>query len=222
MRHLPLLLVFLLPFALSAQAPAAGADVGSEVVDPTTTEEMFAFRNLFEEENVGYLHVYVDPDVDPLETYLFRGIEMGEGEVSLLPDVYLDQIDLDKGKVFAAIYVQGIEEDLYLVRYRGEQGGRIDQFAIRDQKPVHLKQLAALACNDPGDCAQLDSYITDVNLDSRFDLIQISRTEAGDTEGERSVYTMTFEDRSWQATEELDVPWEGVTFYEHTSSSRDH
>lgn len=222
MNYLPLLLTLLFTASLAAQAPAAGADVGSETLNPTTTEEMDAFRNLFEEESVGFLHVYVDPEVDPLETYLFRGTEMGEGEVSLLPDVYLDQIDPNNGKVYAAIYVQGIEEDLYLVRYSGQQGGQIDQFAIRNDMPVHLKTLASLDCNTPGNCAQLDSYITDVNLDTRFDLIQISRQDDSQTEGTRSVYTMTPDNRSWQETSELDVPWEGITFYKHPSASRNH
>jgi hypothetical protein len=222
MRHFTSLLAFLFVTTLTAQAPAAGGAVGSAVIDPVTTEEMDEFRSLFEQSNVGYLHVYVDPAVDPLETYLFRGIEMGEGEVSMLPEAYLRQIDPDGGKLYASIFVQGIEEDLYLVRYSGQETGRIDQFAIRDAAPVHLKTLASLDCKTPGDCAQLDSYITDVNLDTRLDLIQISRENASDTDETRAVYTMTPEDRSWQETEAMDVPWEGVTFYKHPSAARSH
>ena len=221
MRSLSFFLFLLVSTCGLAQAPAAGADVGAENLNPVTNEEMEEFRNLFAESNVGFMHVYVDPEVDPLETYLFRGIEMGEGEVSTLPGEYLDQIDPNRGKVYASIYIRGIEEDLYLVRYRGETGGRIDQFAIRDGQPVHLKELASLACDTPGSCAQLDSYITDVNLDTRFDLVQISRSASGD-EQQRHVYTMTPDNRNWQETTELDVPWEGITFYQHDSSNRDH
>ena len=222
MRYTFLALFILACTCVRAQTPNTQGTGGAETTNLATGSEMELWAGIFEESNVGFLHVYVDPAVDPLETYLFRGVEMGEGEVSQLPQAYLSDLSSTDGKFYAAMAIQGIEENLYLVRFQGEEGGRIDQFAIRDEQPIHLKTLAYLKCDEPGTCAQLDSYITDVNLDTKFDLIQIIRQNASDTEEERHVYTMPRETREWAETQELDVPWEGITFYEHPSANRNH
>ena len=222
MRYPFLALLLFVCTCVRAQTPNTQGTGGAETTNFATGTEMELWAGIFEESNVGFLHVYVDPAVDPLETYLFRGVEMGEGEVSQLPQQFLSDLGTTEGKFYAAMAIQGIEENLYLVRFQGEEGGQIDQFAIRDETPVHLKTLAYLKCDEPGACAQLDSYITDVNLDSKFDLIQIMRQNASDTGEERHVYTMPRETRAWAETQELDVPWEGITFYEHPSAARDH
>ena len=64
--HRPLLfLCLLLVAALPAQSPV---DVGAEGMETTAlaTDEAEAFISGFEESNVGFLHIYVDPAADPL------------------------------------------------------------------------------------------------------------------------------------------------------------
>ncbi|CAH1002200.1 hypothetical protein LEM8419_03117 [Neolewinella maritima] len=222
MRYLPLLFACLFCTCVRAQTPNTQGTGGAETTNLATGSELDELVGIFEENNVGFLHVYIDPNVDPLETYLFRGLEMGEGEVAQLPESYLSEVNTDEGRFYASMAIQGIEENLYLVRYDGTQRDRIDQFALRDGQMMHLKTLAYLNCDTPGDCGQLDSYITDVNLDTDFDLIQISRASAADTNEERHVYTMPRASRMWVETTELDVPWEGITFYKHPSASRKH
>lgn len=220
-KLLPTFLLFLTTLVTYAQSDV---DVTAEEQPLTLTavdDEVIPFVENFEPSNVGFLHIYVDPAVDPLETYLLRGAEMTTDGLALLPQEFQQMIEGDSGKFYGTIAVMGIEENLYVTRYKGSDRDQIDMFAARDGDIIHLKTLAYLNCDTPGDCAQLDSYLTDLNLDTTFDLVQIER-QSEDGEESRSVYTMPRDTRMWVETEELDVPWEGITFYRHPSANRNH
>lgn len=207
---------FALLFATSvfAQTPVDdGTTDLSGLLPPAVEERLLPFVESFNTEDIGFLHIYVDPSVDPLETYLLRGDEMSDAAVALLPDEYRNMSD--QGVLYGAIAIRGIDENLYITRFRGESGDQIDMFAIRDGQVEHLKTLAYLRCDTPGNCAQMDAYITDLNLDTTFDLVEISRTGDTDADPKREVFTMLAKDRQWLETDELDVPWDGITFYKH-------
>ncbi|WP_116127394.1 hypothetical protein [Lewinella sp. IMCC34183] len=201
---------------LSAQSPV---DVGGEGMQTTALEANTGadvFATNFDESNVGFMHVYVEPEIDPLDDYFFRGRELTDTAMAMLPTRWRQMADADDATYYGTMAIKGVDENLYITRLSTASGDQIDMFAIRDGKVEHLKTLATLNCNGT-DCTQLDSYITDVNLDTRFDLIQIGRKyskASGSTEERRSVYVMRPEDRRWTLTEELDVPWEGITFYD--------
>ena len=214
--HRPLLfLALLLTAALPAQSPVDVGAEGMETTALTDTEEAAAFIAGFEDSNVGFLHIYLDPAADPLETYFMRGREMGEEAMALLPGRFSRDAVQDGSKMYSAIAIKGIDEQLYLTRLDGPRRDQVDMFAVRDGKVVHVKTLAVLDC--AGDeCMQMDSYITDVDLDTRFDLIQIARRRVdgrGATDERRTVYFMDPDTRRWKLTEELEVPWEGITFF---------
>ena len=217
MHHLVLTILCLsLATVAVAQTPV---DVGREGMQTTAAEAATGadyFATTFDESNVGYLHVYVDPTVDPLETYLLRGREMSDTAVALLPARFRKMAEKDGSTLYSTIAVKGIEENLYLTRLDAPRRDQIDMFAIRDGRVKHLKTLAYRDCAG-SECLQMDSYITDVNLDTNFDLIQIARrsTESlGTTDERRTVYYMDPDNRRWKMTQELDVPWEGIEFYE--------
>ncbi len=224
-RPLSLLSAILITASVFGQNPV---DVGSnERTDATSLDPAAptadAFVESFQPSDVGFLHIYVDPSVDPLETYLLRGVEMSTNSLTQLPDEFRGMAaDSSRGTFYGALAVMGIEENLYLTRFAAPTRGQIDMFAVREGKVVHLKTLASLECAKPGNCAQMDSYLTDVNLDTTFDLIQISRKNAADTEGSRAAYVMPRTTKMWTETEELDVTWEGITFYAHPSAIRNH
>ena len=222
-RLLPVLSALFLTASVYGQTPV---DVGTEVRPDTYTEladGTAAFIDNFQPTDVGFLHVYIDPSVDPLETYLLRGVTMSADALALLPTEFQEMApDTSKGKFFATVAMMGIEENLYLTRFVGPTRSQIDMFAVRDGEVEHLKTLAYLDCGTPGNCAQMDSYLTDLNLDTTFDLVEISRKNAQDSEPVRHVYTMPRATKMWTETEELEVPWEGITFYEHPSAARNH
>ena len=212
-------LTFLCLFLATAAVAQTPVDVGREGMQTTAAEAATGadyFATTFDESNVGFLHVYVDPDIDPLETYLLRGREMSDTAVALLPARFRKMTEKEGTTLYSTIAVMGIEENLYLTRLDAPRRDQIDMFAIRDGKVRHLKTLAYRDCAG-NECLQMDSYITDVNLDTNFDLIQIARrsTESmGTTDERRTVYYMDPEGRRWKMTQELDVPWEGIQFYE--------
>ena len=209
-----LILALLTSTLLTAQSPV---DVGGEGMQTTALEENTGadlFATGFDESDIGFFHVYVDPNPDPLATYLLRGREMSDTAITMLPPRFRKLAG--DGTMYSTVAIHGIDENLYITRHDGPRRDQIDMFAIRDGKVKHLKTLAFLDCAGT-ECNQMDSYITDVNLDTNFDLIQIARrtTEAaGTTDERRSVYTMLNNDRQWKVTEELDVPWEGINFYD--------
>lgn len=207
MRTLTLLLLCL-STGLFAQV---NTELGSRETEPTISEKQegtAVFVSGFSPTDVGFLHVYVDPAVDPLETYILRGQEMTAPALALLPEDFRNM----EGTFYNSISIMGIEEDLYVTRYQGAPRSQIDMFAVRDGEVMHLKTLAYLDCDDT-DCAQRDSYITDLNLDTTFDLVTITREDSSETEGTRETFTMPRATREWEETTELDVPWEGITFY---------
>jgi len=216
------LLFLLAPLFTFAQSDV---DVTAEEERATLSdvpENLVPFVESFAPSSVGFIHVYVDPAVDPLETYLLRGVEMSPAAIALLPTEYREMATQEGGKMLGSISIMGIEEYLYLTRFAGDSRGQIDMFAVRDGEIVHLKTIAYLDCDTPGDCAQLDSYITDLNLDTTFDLVQIERENEQDEAGTRAVYTMLRPDKTWVETDELDVPWEGIIFYKHPGTTSEH
>ena len=217
MHHLYLTILCLSLATVSlAQTPV---DVGREGMQTTAAEAATGadyFATTFDESNVGFLHIYVDPAVDPLETYLLRGREMSDTAMAMLPTRFRNMTEKDGATLYSTIAIKGIEENLYLTRLDAPRRDQIDMFAIRDGKVKHLKTLAYRDCAGT-ECLQMDSYITDVNLDTNFDLIQIARRSTksmGTTDERRTVYYMDPDSRRWKMTQELDVPWEGIQFYE--------
>jgi hypothetical protein len=215
-RMLITFLFALTSLVVVAQTPV---DVGGEGMQTPVTEKNTGadlWATQFDENNVGFLHVYVDPALDPLETYLFKGQELSQAAIDMMPARLRTQANAEGTEVYATMAIKGISENLYLTRMAGKEGQQIDMFAIRDGRIRHLKTLALRKCSG-GTCEQLDSYITDLDLDTRFDLVQIARQTTGnnDTMNERrTIYYMPTDTRRWRRTEELEVPWEGITFFE--------
>ncbi|WP_157976187.1 hypothetical protein [Lewinella sp. IMCC34191] len=215
-HHLLVIFTLLVTASTMAQSPV---DVGGEGMQTTALEESTGadlFATTFDESNVGYLHIYIDPAIDPLETYLLRGQEMSDTAMAMLPPRFRKMADKEGSTLYSTIAIKGIEENLYLTRLDAPRRDQIDMFAIRDGRVKHLKTLAYRDCGG-NECLQMDSYITDVNLDTNFDLIQIARrkTESmGTTDERRTVYYMDPDNRRWKMTQELDVNWEGIEFYD--------
>ncbi|PPK84069.1 hypothetical protein CLV84_4219 [Neolewinella xylanilytica] len=213
------LLFFLSLFTATACLAQSPVDVGGEGMQTTALEASTGvdiFATTFDESNVGYLHVYVDPAIDPLETYLLRGVEMSDTAIAMLPPRFRKMANKEGSTLYSTIAIHGVGENLYLTRLDAPRRDQIDMFAIRDGRVKHLKTLAYRDCAG-NECLQMDSFITDVDLDTNFDLIQIARrkTESmGTTDERRTVYYMDPDNRRWKMTQELDVNWEGVQFYD--------
>lgn len=196
------------------------ATIGYPNTDVLESEAMADFDAEFPEQNVGFLHIYADPTVDPEEVYLMRGVPASGTVLALLPKKYQRMAERMNAEVYAAAAVRGIRENLYIVRMDGASSDRLEMFAIRGNKVKHLKTLAYRECLN-GSCVQMDSYITDINGDADLDLVTIKRAQnsSGDGAVKRSVYTMKESNRKWKKTKELDTPWDSIEFYEPRSDT---
>ncbi len=184
--------------------------------DPTTypaatelgSEALKRFDTQFDEQNVGFFHVYADPNVDPKETYLLRGQPMSEVAMALLPKKWKKKAKKLQADVFAAGAIRGMNENLYLVRFDGTGEDRIEMFAIRGSKVKHLKTLALMRKNGT-QLKQMDTFITDVDGDSYLELMTLERGSP-----KQEVFVMTRPDRKWKKTTALDAPWDSAELFD--------
>ena len=213
-----LLLTLFTWLTVSAQAPdGRKTSDNSPTTYPTggqlTGEALQNFDANFPERNVGFMHLYADPSPDPLGTYLLTGDKMSKATIALLPKKQQRLARKMRADLYAAAAVRGIDENLYIVRMDGPQVDRLEMFAIRGNKVVHLRTLALYSCRRGGSaCSQLDSYLTDISGNGNLDLIQIARNVAG--KERRSTFVMFEDDRDWRPTSELDTPWDSVEFFD--------
>lgn len=173
------------------------------------------FAEDFPNENVGFLHVYADPNVDPKEVYLMRGIPVSSTTRALLPEKFQRLAKTMNADLYGAAAITGINENLYLLRMDGPLEDRIEMFAIRGKNVKHLKTLAFRKCSE-GSCAQLDTYVTDVDGDTRLDFVQLKRvsTKRGDRTAKPVAYVMDKNNRKLKRTKKLDLPLESMNFYD--------
>lgn len=175
------------------------------------------FKSEFSPRESAILHVYIDPDIDPEEVYLFRGQEASGTTVALLPHKFQRMAKRTGAKLYAtgAIKLYG-SDDHYLVRMDSPGEDRIELFRIAGSEVVHVKTLSYRNCQN-GKCAQLDTWITDIDGDTDAELIQLLRTRKdGVTKARKErVYTFTDANR-WKKSRILaeDAPWSTVEFYE--------
>lgn len=170
------------------------------------------FISFFPDQNVGFLHVYADPNVEPNETYLMRGEEMGGVATSLLPKKFQRMARKMGAKVYASAAIRGNNENMYIVRMDGTNEDRIELFALRGNKVKHLRTLAVRK-GQGRRLKQMDTYITDVDGDSYLDLITIKRGKDGSI-GKTTAYVLDRDDRSFKKTTQLDLPMNSIELFD--------
>lgn len=175
----------------------------------------------FPNSNVGFLHAYTDPVIDPSEVYLFEGAPVSSTTKALLPAKFQRMAKALNAKLYGAMSIAGIDESLYILRMDGQQEDRLEMFAIRDSKIVHLRTLAYRNCA-AGLCTQMDSYLTDLDGNTTIDLVQIKRTQTKTKERyvSQRAYTMNPRNRKWKRARRLDVPWDSIEFFDPARDDR--
>lgn len=184
--------------------------------DQVRMSALETFKEQFGTQQAGILHVYIDPDIDPKETYLFKGTEATGTTMALLPEKYQRMARKMNAKVYAtrAIKLMGTD-DHYLVRFDGRYEDRIEMFAIETNKVEHVATVATYGCRN-GKCVQHDTWITDIDGDTDSELIMINRiVRDGETSSEREV-VKTYDKGKWKKSKQLakEAPWSTVDFFE--------
>ena len=197
----------------TAREPANPGEAPSSypVETPIQGEALQRFAAFFEPQNVGFFHVYADPEVDPEETYLLRGNKMGGVALQMLPKKFRKRAKRMGADVYGAGAIRGMNENLYLVRMDGNRDDRIEMFAIRDGEVTHLKTLATMTTSGSRK-KQMDSYITDIDGDSYLDLMTAEAGRNGEMT-KKTVFILDNNSRSWKKTSGLDAPWGSAELY---------
>jgi hypothetical protein len=136
----------------------------------TSAQERQALIDLFEEREVGNLHVFANPE--PTPDYFFFGTPIEQAFPNVLPgDVSVLTI-LKEQEPHAVFRIRGKEEELYLIRFPGERAG--NEIALYGWDGDQLKKRRTLAYHTckGNRCIQVDSWIQDLDGDTWLDLIQ--------------------------------------------------
>lgn len=130
------------------------------------------FETLFEEENIGNKHLYVLPNQEA--TYPYKGAEIARRFYGLFESgLALALLEKDL-KAFALSKVRTEGIDYFLIRLESDTGnGTIHLFEYDDNKQV-ISSMVTLAETDCGvyTCQQTDSWIIDLNGDTRLDILK--------------------------------------------------
>lgn len=226
LKLIPTFLFLFMLVNLSAQVNEAKRPISSLGNNPSTypgatklqIEALRRFDASFEEQDIGFLHVYAQPTTDPEGTYLLAGEKLSSDVAALLPNKFLRMAERENAELYAAAAIRGVNENLYLIRMDGPQVDRIEMFAIRGNEVDHLQSLAVLKQRN-NRSVQTDTYITDVDGDSYLELVTIKKNNRGEI-GQKRVYVMDRDNRVWKRTTELDVPWSSIELYQPTIKKR--
>lgn len=132
------------------------------------------FMETFTPGKVGNLHVYTYRTT-PLGNYYFVGKPLAINFAELYPSKLRRQ--MSGGKAYAVAMIRGGEGQHFIVRSEVPgDANRIGLYEFRGDKLVEVMPLAMVSCQSSGKCRQMDSWIQDVDGDTRLDIIQRTRT----------------------------------------------
>lgn len=137
-----------------------------------TTERGKTFAAAFAEQNVGNLHVFATPESAVDYEYYFRGSTLPRQTMRMLDRDLRRQLRREKAELFATYVIRGDNDAFYIVRtYHPDRGSRLELFNLERGQLHHLKTLAYNRCSD-NRCTQLDSWVLDLDGDTRLDVVR--------------------------------------------------
>ena len=157
------------------------------VTNAYDTPQTRDFAADFEVTDVGNLHVY-DPE---LATGTSREYMMG---TAIAPANYRYLPGKLKGalssgqKAYAVHAIRGEGESYFLVRHPAVKGVELGLYRFDGEEMQHLLDLAGYQCKEDR-CAQMDSWIIDLDGDTRLDVVQ--KIKKGNRPAKMRVYQQT-------------------------------
>lgn len=166
--------------------------------DSGTVENGQKLRQLnefFENRNVGNLHLYANNEDSAGLDYYFKGERIPRGYLDLIDPEWRNDHSQSL-KAFAFATIRGPEEDApyYIIRFEGE--GIRNMIGLFRTGPSYLEFAQSLAMYwcELGHCVQQDSWIIDLDGDTRFDIIKKMRIFSRDSSSQplREEYQMIY------------------------------
>lgn len=142
----------------------------------------------FEDKDVSNLHIYADVKQD--DDYFFKGKPLDANFSEFFNDDLEAQTKIKGQEPQAVFSIRGEARELYLIRSLGNGAGHeVALYELDNGKLQKYLPLASYQCHD-GKCTQLDSWIQDINGDTRLDIIQVSKKT--DENGKMKVTSKVF------------------------------
>ena len=155
-----------------------------------------AFISVFDDTNVGNLHVFSTQKEEPTADYFFQGTDITGSFNDVLPEDLKSSLRRTGGKIHAVRNVRGVDGEYYILRIpNATKMPQLKMYELRGTKLVELLTLADIDCKDNGRCTQVDSWIQDVDGDTRLDVIQ-RRAKMRDGQSKKIKTTVYMLDRS--------------------------
>ncbi len=178
-----LIITFWILTGLSISAQATYSSVDNINSSTIKISDLESFKNQFEDWNVGNLHIYSQAGSTIDDDYYFKGKEVHPNFARYLPKSISDNW-IERGKVPSHVAaVRGVmQEDYYILRVDDREKGAntLVLYELTNEKLKPLKTLA-YHFNKNNKVYQMDSWMQDVNGDTRLDLIQ--KTKISDKKG---------------------------------------
>ena len=138
-----------------------------------TNGTMAAFISIFDDTNVGNLHVYAPTQSEPSMDYFYHGTDITGSFDEMLPRKLKRTLRRKGSKLYATRNIRGVNGEYYILRTTDRRGHpTLDLYELQGTKLVKVMTLANAKCKKSGGCRQLNSWIQDVNGDTRLDIIQ--------------------------------------------------
>ncbi|MFK7936694.1 MAG: hypothetical protein AB8G22_24485 [Saprospiraceae bacterium] len=176
LNFIAIILILLSPFVSIAQQQQAleitPTDQPYPARNQATSEKATAFISVFDDTNVGNLHVYAPAIGEENEEYFYYGTDITGSFTDMLPRKLRRTLLRTDGKLFATKNIRGVGGEYYIIRTSDKQGNPVlDIYELAGTKLAKVMMLANRKCKEAG-CRQMDSWIQDVNGDTRLDIIQ--------------------------------------------------
>lgn len=181
-----LLLLFLPHFLIAQQAADSG------------------FTDLFEETNIGNLHLFANANhADP---YTFSGTPISSEYRDFLPLKMRRQILKGKLNVEAIYSIRGNKlNDFYILNLHPKnRPSKLVMYRMDNERLKKIKTLAAFQC-EPGSCVQIDSWISDFNGDTRLDLLQKTKSISNGKEKVDAQLFLLDENGHYKKNDQIDL-----------------
>lgn len=150
----------------------------STTIDLIIIDDKETFTDLFEEQNVGNLHCYSRLTNQNSSTYFFEGKIIAPKFEQHLDWTIKEKMNQMKESAFAVGAVRGknLDNELYILRI--PQTNKTDLLILtkNDNNKLTMKKELAYFRKKGKKLYQMDSWMQDINGDTRLDLIQKKRT----------------------------------------------
>lgn len=161
------LIILFLPLITFGQSADSPYPINNQAYSKKTA----AFIALFEDTNVGNLHVYTTKEKMPKISYFFKGQEMGSNFITMLPRKWRKMARGKKSKVYAVKNIAGADREYYIIRFLDRKSrNHLVLFELEQEDLVHKLDLAEAWCKGRR-CYQKDSWIQDLDGDTRIDVV---------------------------------------------------